>query len=348
MSGDPVLEVRGVHKAFGAREVLHGIDLDVAAGEIVAVLGPSGCGKTTLLRLIAGFERLDAGSIAVNGIEVAGSQHCVPPERRQVGVVPQEGALFPHLDVARNIGYGLHKGPEATARVHEMLELVGLAGRGEQRPNELSGGQQQRVALARALAPRPSLVLLDEPFSSLDAAMRAQVRDEVFDVLRTAGATAILVTHDQQEALSVADRVAVMLDGRIAQFGDPDVLYERPTSLEVARFVGDAVLLPGTLTGDAATCSLGELALRGDHPPSGPVVLVVRPEQFELHGHPTATDIAGLVVGRSFFGHDGTVRVALDDGTMIVCRTHAGRLPQRGERVGVRVGSPVLAFPATP
>ncbi|MDO9175233.1 MAG: ABC transporter ATP-binding protein, partial [Actinomycetota bacterium] len=213
-----VLDVRDVRKAFGQQQVLHGIDLHVAAGAIVAVLGPSGCGKTTLLRLIAGFEQLDHGSITVAGQLAAnrggaGPTLSLPPERRRVGVVPQEGALFPHLDVAGNVGFGLRRGSDA--RVAEVLALVGLAGFEKKRPSQLSGGQQQRVALARALAPKPSLVLLDEPFSSLDAAMRGQVREEVFEVLRAANATAILVTHDQQEALSVADQVAVLLAGRI-------------------------------------------------------------------------------------------------------------------------------------
>lgn len=347
-----VLDVRDVRKAFGQQQVLHGIDLHVAAGAIVAVLGPSGCGKTTLLRLIAGFEQLDHGSITVAGQLAAsrggaGPTLSLPPERRRVGVVPQEGALFPHLDVAGNVGFGLRRGSDA--RVAEVLALVGLAGFEKKRPSQLSGGQQQRVALARALAPKPSLVLLDEPFSSLDAAMRGQVREEVFEVLRAANATAILVTHDQQEALSVADQVAVLLAGRIAQFGEPTELYASPCSLEVATFVGEAVVLRGTAAGGRVECALGSLPQRAGGPTAGRVDVVVRPEQFAIVD--TDADgselLTGTVVARSYFGHDGIVRVSLPSGTVITCRTPSGTLPARGDIVSTRVVSPVVAFAAT-
>ncbi len=359
MTTPPVLSVHDVHKSFGAHHVLDGIELEVHAGDIVAVLGPSGCGKTTLLRLIAGFDQLDSGTITIDGRIVAagerGSTVSLPPERRRVGVVPQEGALFPHLDVAGNVGFGLNRGPVAAARVAEVLGLVGLSGHLQhQRPHELSGGQQQRVAIARALAPNPSLVLLDEPFSSLDAAMRSQVRDEVFDVLRAAGATAILVTHDQQEALSVADRVAVLIGGRVAQFGEPAQLYATPSTLQVATFVGEAVVLPGTAQGQQVTCALGTLTTRAGDPTSGPVQVVVRPEQVAiaqpgatpgaLHGRVPPTSVSGTVVGRSYFGHDGLVRVALGEGVTVACRTAAGELPTRGTQVRAWVTSPVMAF----
>ena len=359
MTTHSVLTVHEVHKSFGTHHVLDGIELEVHAGEIVAVLGPSGCGKTTLLRLIAGFDQLDRGTITIDGRVVAerghGSSASLPPERRRVGVVPQEGALFPHLDVAGNVGFGLHRGPEATARVAEVLNLVGLSTRLQhQRPHELSGGQQQRVALARALAPHPSLVLLDEPFSSLDAAMRNQVRDEVFDVLRAAGATAILVTHDQQEALSVADRVAVLMGGRVAQFGEPAQLYMAPSTLQVATFVGEAVVMPGAAHGQQVTCALGTLTTRAGDPTSGPVQVVVRPEQVaiasagagpESHRGPVPpTSVSGTVVGRSYFGHDGLVRVAVGDDITVACRTPAGELPARGTQVRVWVTSPVMVF----
>jgi iron(III) transport system ATP-binding protein len=354
MATPPVLSVHDVHKSFGAHHVLHGVQLDVHPGDIVAVLGPSGCGKTTLLRLIAGFDQLDSGTITIDGRVVAsndkGSKVSLPPERRRVGVVPQEGALFPHLDVAGNVGFGLPRGAQSAERVAEVLALVGLDGRQHQRPHELSGGQQQRVALARALAPNPSLVLLDEPFSSLDAAMRNQVRDEVFDVLRAAGATAILVTHDQQEALSVADHVAVLMGGRVAQFGEPAQLYAAPTTLQVATFVGEAVVLAGTAAGRQATCALGTLTTRETDPIDGAVQVVVRPEQVAI----AATDgprsappdaVSGMVVSRSYFGHDGLVRVAVGD-VVVACRTAAGELPPRGTEVHVWVTSPVMAFRA--
>lgn len=349
-----MLSISAVHKAFGEQQVLSGVNLEVPAGAIVAVLGPSGCGKTTLLRLIAGFDSLDAGSISIDGQVVAtrgdGNTVSVPPERRRVGVVPQEGALFPHLDVAGNVGFGLRRGRGA-ARVAEVLEMVGLAGYQRKRPNELSGGQQQRVALARALAPQPSLVLLDEPFASLDAALRGKVRDEVFDVLRAAGATAVLVTHDQQEALSVADQVAVLLDGRIAQMGEPTELYNAPAGLAVATFVGDAVVLRGEANGRQVVCALGTLPQVAGGPQAGAVDVVLRPEHFVVDalGEGEIRDGAGLrgtVVGRAFFGHDGMVRVALDAGPVVMCRTAADALPARGASVTTRVVAPVVAFPA--
>ena len=352
MATPPVLSVHDVHKSFGTHHVLHGIDLAVHPGDIVAVLGPSGCGKTTLLRLIAGFDQLDSGTITIDGRVVAqrekGSTVLLPPERRRVGVVPQEGALFPHLDVAGNVGFGLPRGAQSADRVAEVLALVGLSGRQRQRPHELSGGQQQRVALARALAPNPSLVLLDEPFSSLDAAMRNQVRDEVFDVLRAAGATAILVTHDQQEALSVADQVAVLMGGRVAQFGEPAQLYAEPSTMQVATFVGEAVVLAGTAQQQHVTCALGTLDTRSGAPTDGAVKVVVRPEQVAIapidgERPAPAAAVTGTVVSRSYFGHDGLVRVAVGD-VVVACRTAAGELPPRGTEVRLWVTSPVMAF----
>ena len=332
------LQISGVRKRFGQQEVLRGVDLTVPHGRITAVLGPSGGGKSTLLRIVAGFERADHGSIVIAGNDVTR----LTPERRHVGVVPQEGALFPHLDVAGNIGFGLPRGAASAARVDEVLHLVGLQEYADRRPDQLSGGQQQRVALARALAPRPSIILLDEPFSSLDASLRAEVRDEVFDVLHATEATAILVTHDQQEALSVADEVAVLLDGRFAQVGTPSSLYEVPASLDVATFVGDAVVVDGHATGTTAATPLGTLELR--IPCEGAVSIVLRPEQLSLSPDAPTT---GSVVGSSYFGHDGLVRVRLDDGTHVACRVQAHRLPPRGDRVGVTVTGAAHAYART-
>ncbi len=222
------LSVAGLHKAFGAHPVLTGLDLDVPAGSLTAILGPSGSGKTTLLRLLAGFERADAGSIMIGDRTVDGPGVHVPPERRQIGYVPQEGGLFPHLSVAANVGFGLPARQRRGPRTEELLAAVGLAGMGNRYPHQLSGGQQQRVALARALAIRPEIVLLDEPFASLDAHLRASVRADVQQICQTAGTTAILVTHDQDEALSMADRIAVLRDGRIVQYAAPQDLYSRP------------------------------------------------------------------------------------------------------------------------
>nr|BFE83101.1 hypothetical protein GCM10020093_057020 [Planobispora longispora] len=225
------------------------------------MLGPSGCGKTTLLRIVAGFEGLDGGSVRIGEREVAG----LPPERRGVGIVPQEAALFPHLSVARNVGFGLPRGSSGrTGRIEECLELVGLAGYGDRMPHQISGGQQQRVALARALAPRPGVVLLDEPFNALDRSLRVSVRDEVRAALKRAGATAVLVTHDQEEALSMADTVAVMREGRIVQEGAPSSIYAAPRDLGVATFVGEAVVLTASRGRDTVTCELGDLLPRRD------------------------------------------------------------------------------------
>ena len=355
-SDAPALQATGVTKSFGRHRVLQGIDLTVAAGSITAVLGPSGCGKTTFLRLVAGFEALDAGSIDIAGATVAepASGTTVAPERRRVGIVPQEGALFPHLDVAGNVAFGLPRGGRSAARVAELLELVGLPGTERKRPDQLSGGQQQRIALARALAPRPSLVLLDEPFSSLDAALRAQVRDEVFDVLRAERATALLVTHDQQEALSVADQVAVLLDGGIAQCADPNTLYNAPADLRVATFVGEAVVVAGEARAGIIHSPLGVLAAKPGTAHDGRVDVVVRPEQFEVipstGAAPTGT-VEATVTAVAYYGHDGVARLAAHPegggpDVAVNARLAAGLLPVRGERVWLRVSAPVVAFAA--
>lgn len=241
--------IRGLTAAYGHRPVLSDLDLQIPSGEITAVLGASGSGKTTLLRVLAGFLKPLRGvvrfgdrtivSAGPDGVEVF-----EPPEKRRVGIVPQEGALFPHLSVAANVGFGLPRG--SAARVDEVLRLVGMADRARARPQELSGGQQQRVALARALAPRPDVILLDEPFSSLDASLRVRLRAEVGELLRSVGTTAVLVTHDQEEALSGADHVAVVRDGRVVQMGTPQEVYDSPADLGVARFVGEAVELSAT------------------------------------------------------------------------------------------------------
>ncbi|MBM3684741.1 MAG: ABC transporter ATP-binding protein [Actinobacteria bacterium] len=341
----PVLEVRGLRKSFGDRRVLDGVDLVVPAGSITAVLGPSGCGKTTLLRIVAGFEHPDAGTVTVRGVRVAGEGTDVPPERRRVGVVPQEGALFPHLDVRRNVGFGLPRGAASTERIRACLELVGLADRADARPDQLSGGQQQRVALARALAPNPSLVVLDEPFSALDTALRAKVRDEVVGALRAAGATAVFVTHDQEEALSTADRVGVLLNGRVAQCGEPIELYRAPASIEVARFLGEAVVLPGELDRDVVRCALGAV-VPGSVPPGASsgsfLTVVVRPEQIV----PSADGVGATAGETTYFGHDGLVRLHLDDGTEVDARWAPPLLPRPGDRVGVRVVGEVAVYAA--
>ena len=350
------LDIRDLHLAYGSTVVLDGLDLTVANGQVVSVLGPSGCGKTTLLRVIAGFERPSGGSVAIGDVAVAGPGLWVPPERRRLGIVPQEGALFPHLDVGDNVGFGLprrqtHRNRDA--RIAEALELVGLGGYERRRPDQLSGGQQQRVALARALAPEPSIVLLDEPFSALDSGLRAQLRDEVRRVLAIAGATALIVTHDQEEALSMADAVAVLDQGRVAQIADPVTLYRRPATLSVAKFVGDAVVLSGERHGRLLTTALGELvdATPASDAITGPVTVVVRPEQIIIETdtarsgvNDAATGVRATVVCSTFFGRDASVQLRLADGTLTTARFGGRDVLVAGQRVTVRVEGSAVAF----
>jgi iron(III) transport system ATP-binding protein len=351
MSAAPILtavavEVRGLTKSFGSTPVLSGVDLTVPAGDVVAVLGASGCGKTTLLRVLAGFESADAGTVTLDGAVVDGGGRPVPPERRRVAVVPQEQALFPHLSVAANVGFGLPRSQRGSsrrpgARVEEALELVGLAGLGPRRPHELSGGQQQRVAVARALAARPAVVLLDEPFSALDAALRGALRADVRAALHAAGATGVLVTHDQAEALSVADRVAVLRDGRIVQSAAPAELYHRPVDLGVAEFVGEAVVLDGIVEGARVRTPLGALAVPAGAT-AGATRVMLRPEQVELR--PAGDGVPAQVLDTEFYGHDGLVRLRLSDGQIVLARTR-GSVPDVGISVGLVCTETVVTYP---
>jgi iron(III) transport system ATP-binding protein len=352
MSPAASLSVNGLAKSFGRSPVLTDLSLEVPAGSLTAVLGPSGCGKTTLLRILAGFERADRGEVRLGERVLSDSRAHLAPERREIGFVPQEGALFPHLDVAANVGFGLPRSRRRGSRVEELLELVGLQGLAKRLPHQLSGGQQQRVALARALAPEPGLVLLDEPFDALDAGLRAQVRGEVRAALGKAGATALLVTHDQEEALSLADFVAVMRGGRIVQAADPQTLYRDPVDADVARFVGEAVLLQGRLDGEYAETPLGRLPTRGADAADGALATVMlRPEQILCEEASAAANDErprGRVLSTAFYGHDATARIALDDPDRreIVARAAGHLLPQAGEDVAIAVEGTALAYPA--
>ncbi|MER5459500.1 ABC transporter ATP-binding protein [Streptomyces sp. NPDC002668] len=341
------LRIEGLAKAYGPdATVLDGLDLTVPSGSLAAVLGPSGCGKTTLLRIVAGFLRADAGTVTVGGRTLSGPGVHLPPERRRIGIVPQEGALFPHLSVARNVSFGLtglDRGARSR-RTEEMLELVGLAGYGDRMPHELSGGQQQRVALARALAPEPQLVLLDEPFNALDSALRAGVRADVRAALRATGATAVLVTHDQQEALSTADFVAVVRDGHVAQCDTPQEVYSRPADPWVAGFVGDAVLLPGTAEDATAVTPLGRVALAGPVGTHDGTVLL-RPEQLRLTDA-VAPTARGTVLDVCFYGPDAMVTVDVDGlDTPVDIRTAGPVAVRPGEQVGILVTGEATMHP---
>jgi iron(III) transport system ATP-binding protein len=335
------IQVNKVCKRFGEVPAACGVTLDVAAGQFLALLGASGCGKTTVLRMLAGFVTPDGGSIAIDGQPVFNQHVNLPPEKRRVGMVFQEYALFPHMSVAHNIAYGLN-GAGHRHRLSEMLDLVGLADAGDRMPHELSGGQQQRVALARALAPAPAAILLDEPFSNLDAALRVRVRTDVRDILRQAGVTAIFVTHDQEEALSIADEVAIMMNGKIVQTGAPAHVYRSPVNREVALFIGDANFLEGQATGRKVHCEIGELITEQEH--RGAVHVMFRPEDLVLS---TFGDHQAVVEDLLFFGHDQLVQLKLPSGATIRSRLlGAPGAYQRGQRVSIRVNSPAMIYPA--
>ena len=299
---------------FADSPVVQGLNFIVAPGEILALLGPSGCGKTTTLRLIAGFEQLDAGCIVVAGRTVADERVYIPPEKRNVGVVFQDYAIFPHLSVAQNVAFGLQGNRNKDQRVLEMLSLVGLDGQGEQMPHHLSGGQQQRVALARALAPQPDVLLLDEPFSNLDAALRQTVRQEVRDLLKQCGTTAIFVTHDQEEALAVGDKVAVMNVGQIEQIGTPEEIFHRPQSRFVAEFMGQTDFLPGIATDHGLETPLGLLPQRLTLSNGTPVEVAIRSDDVQIEADEGGN---GTILSRQFVGIANIYRVGLADDTIV-------------------------------
>jgi iron(III) transport system ATP-binding protein len=335
----PAIRACGLRKSYGEVVAVDGFDLDVIAGTVTTVLGPSGSGKTTVLRMLAGFERPDAGTIDIAGERMSGDVSFVPPERRKVGMVFQDYALFPHLNVAANVGFGVSRSTGRAARIADVIDLVGLNGLEQRLPGDLSGGEQQRVALARALAPAPAVILLDEPFSNLDADLRGRVRREVRQILTAAGTTAVFVTHDQEEALAMSDHVAVMRHGSVVQVGRPTELYRRPADAWTARFLGDADLFEGNASGGLVTVGAGTFPTGLD----GAVTVMIRPETVRLAPDPAG---AGLVQDREYYGHDQLVTVVLPDGSRL--RSRIGPVPDLvpGDRVALAVDE-VLIFPRT-
>ncbi len=310
---DIAVRCEGLVKTFSDAGALNGLSLDVVKGEILALIGPSGCGKTTLLRLITGVSKPDAGSIEVGGRVMVSSERFVPPEFRRVGMVFQNYALFPHLNVAANIAYGLH-GADKDDQVSAMLQLVGLSGYADRMPNELSGGEQQRVALARAMGPRPDVLLLDEPFSNLDSGQRVHVRNEVRAILRMSGATAIFVTHHQEEALFMGDRIAVQHQGSIQQVGNPGDVFGNPATRFVATFMGETDFLPGEVTAEGVQTEIG--LLQSTHPVSvgDQVEVAVRADDVRIAPDPTS---AAIVLTREYRGMVNVYRVRLPSGRFI-------------------------------
>lgn len=356
---DNHLVLDNVTKSFGATRVLRGVSLAVQQGITTAIVGPSGSGKTTLLRVIAGFERPDSGTVTLKGRVVADEQTLVPAHRRNIGYVAQDGALFPHLSVGDNVAFGLNRralaqtGRTADERVAQLLAMVSLEPDfARRRPDELSGGQQQRVALARALGREPELMLLDEPFSALDAGLRVATRKAVARTLAEARVTTVLVTHDQGEALSFADQVAVMRQGILAQVGNPFVVYTRPADRETAEFLGDAVILDAELQGSLATCALGHIPVRRPTC-QGRVHLMLRPEQIRISEF---GPIHGTVLDTDYFGPEVTVRIQLHGAPDVTGRPTAGdvitirhwnaMMARPGTDLHLRVVGEAVAFPA--
>ena len=352
---DPILTVDGITKSYGTEEMpaVDQVSFQVADGEILAVLGPSGCGKTTMLRCIAGFEHLSGGAVTMRDRVLADAHTHVPAERRGIGLVFQDYALFPHLSVIDNVMFGLRYHNDISdkdARARKALKMVGLHAYTDRTPHHLSGGQQQRVALARALAPKPELLLLDEPFSNLDALLRQTTRQEVRALLKDNGLSAVLVTHDQEEALSFADRVAVMRRGRIEQVGTPEEVYYQPRTLFVAQFLGRTNLLMSDAEGTEADTPIGRLPLNREA--SGRVLVSLRPEHLTLAAAPDDASppddcTPGTVIGRAFQGHDITYRVDCNGSEYLVHTSN--RLSfQPGDDVHIRTLEPGVVLESSP
>jgi len=350
-----VLHLDGVTRRFGAETAVDSLSLSVREGELLTLLGPSGCGKTTTLRLIEGLDHPTSGTISIAGDVVADDRTAVPAEDRDVGLVFQSFALFPHLTVEENVAFGLREwdAAERESRVDELLDLVGLTDHREKMPDHLSGGQRQRVALARSLAPEPDVLLLDEPFSNLDVRLRVEMREEVRRILKAAGVTTVSVTHDQEEALSISDRVAIMNDGRIEQVGKPEVVFENPESRFVASFLGRASFLPGRVRGDVVETTLGTLETDQLNGPveaydGAQIDVLVRPDDLEARPA-TDGDANGRVVHRQYTGPAFVYRVALDSGEVVRCLHNHVETFEHDQPVRVEIVAdhPLAWYPAT-
>lgn len=338
------MELKKIKKNYRDITAVDDVDISINRGEFFSLLGPSGCGKTTTLRLIAGLDCLSGGSISIDGQLVSDTAFFIPPEKRKIGIVFQDYALFPHLTVYENVAFGLYKQPKDSiiAKVKELLDLTGLTGMEKKYPHELSGGQRQRVALARSLAPSPSVMLLDEPFSNLDAELRESLRNEAKEILKASGTTVILVTHDQEEAFSLSDRVGLLNQGKLEQVGTPFEIYHDPVTRFVADFVGKADFVPATLEGDKIISSLGEF--KNDKNfclTSSKVELMIRPDDITLVPHENGEAVIAEV---KFLGADVLYTIEMSDKTLIHSIGLSSNILSKGLRVNMSVNLPHAVF----